>query len=142
MENESKGLSIAAMVLGIISMLCCCIGFPFAIIGLILAIIALVKGKGGKGMAIAGLVTSIITLIISTLLGISMIPLMPYWEDCIEFGKELNEDPQGFVDEYEESGEFPEYINRMIDDGMTTEEAAEQSMDIVIDMLKKTGKVK
>jgi len=142
MENESKGLSIAALVLGIISMVCCCIGFPFAIIGLILAVIALAKGKGGKGMAIGGLVTSIITLIISTIVGIMMIPVMPYFGDLIEFGREVGADPQGFVDEYEETGEFPDYINRMLEEGVITEEDAEKTMDQVIDTLKKSGNVK
>ena len=36
-QNASKGLSVASLILGILSMLCCCIGFPFAIIGIILA---------------------------------------------------------------------------------------------------------
>ena len=39
MNEGSKGLSIAALIMGILSMLCCCIGFPFAIVGIILAII-------------------------------------------------------------------------------------------------------
>ena len=38
-ENGSKGLSVAALIFGILGIACCCIGFPFAIIGLILAII-------------------------------------------------------------------------------------------------------
>jgi len=32
---RGKGTSIAALILGIISILCCCIGFPFAIVGII-----------------------------------------------------------------------------------------------------------
>lgn len=142
MKNESSGLSIAALVLGILSMLCCCIGFPFAIFGLIFAIIVLAKGKGGKGMAIGGLVTSIVTLIISTIVGIMMIPVMPYFGDLIELGKEVGEDPQGFVDEYEETGEYPDYINRMLDDGVITEEDAENTMDRLISQLKQSGAVK
>ena len=76
-QNASKGLSVASLILGILSMLCCCIGFPFAIIGIILAIVSLVKHKGGKGLAIAGLITSGITMIISVITAISLVPMMP-----------------------------------------------------------------
>lgn len=68
MENEAvvtekKGLSIASMVLGIVSIITYCIFFvsiPCSILAIIFAIIG--KNKGGKGMAIAGLVCGIIGL--------------------------------------------------------------------------------
>lgn len=59
-KQESKGLAIASMVLGILSLLICYFGFFLGIIGLILASVSLGTHKGGKGMAIAGLVTSIL----------------------------------------------------------------------------------
>ncbi len=63
-ENKPAGLAIASMVLGIVSVLCCCFPFP-GIIGLILGIVALVKVNegtgGGKGMAIAGVVLNSIS---------------------------------------------------------------------------------
>lgn len=56
--QESKGLAIASMILGILSLLICGIGWILGIVGFILSIVSLANHKGGKGMAIAGLVTS------------------------------------------------------------------------------------
>lgn len=61
--NESKGLSIASMVLGIVALVMLCvyyISIPCAILAIIFAIIG--RKKGGKGMATAGLVLGIIAL--------------------------------------------------------------------------------
>ena len=136
-ENGSKGLSVAALIFGILGILCCCMGFPFAIIGLILAIIALAKRKAGKGLAVAGLITSLITLIISTIVGISMVPFMPYFGEMGEFFQ----DPQSAVTEYEEDGTYPAWIDHMINDGQITEEEADQIMDSMIQSLKNSGQV-
>lgn len=132
MEERKKGLSIAALILGILSMLCCCIGFPFAIIGLILAIIALVKNSGAKGAAIVGLITSIITLIISTLVTVTLIPFAPYFEDM----GEMVQNAATVVEEYEEDGAYPEVIDRMIEDGVFGEEEAKIFMDSFCDGFK------
>lgn len=62
-EKESSGLSIASMVLGIISIVLFCIYYvsiPCAILAIIFGVIG--RKKGGKGMAIAGLVLGIIAL--------------------------------------------------------------------------------
>lgn len=62
-SQPSKGLSIASMVLGIISLVLFCIPYlciPCGLIGLILGGVSLATKKDGKGMAIAGLVCSII----------------------------------------------------------------------------------
>ena len=59
--NESKGLSIASMVLGIVSLVMLCIYYvsiPCAILAIIFAMVG--RKKGGKGMATAGLVIGII----------------------------------------------------------------------------------
>ena len=136
-ENGSKGLSVAALIFGILGILCCCMGFPFAIIGLILAIIALAKRKAGKGLAVAGLITSLITLIISTIVGISMVPFMPYVGEM----KDFFQDPQAAVTEYEEDGTYPAWIDHMINDGQITEEEADQIMDSMIQSLKNSGAV-
>lgn len=61
-----KGLGIASMILGILSILFTITGFFSAIMGLmaiIFAGISMKNGKEGKGMAIAGLVTGIIGLL-------------------------------------------------------------------------------
>ena len=70
-KKEGKGFAIAALVLGILSIVFCWmwwfIGLPFilAIIGLIFAIVALAKKSDGKGIAIGGLITSIVGFILS-----------------------------------------------------------------------------
>ena len=65
--QESKGVSIASMVLGIFSLTFgCCItyvGIATAIAGLITGIISLKDKKPGKGMAIAGIIMSAIALV-------------------------------------------------------------------------------
>lgn len=61
-----KGLAIAAMICGILSIVTCCIiyvSLPLSIVAIILSIICLVKKKDGKGMAIAGLICGIVGLV-------------------------------------------------------------------------------
>lgn len=69
-NDENRGLAIASMVLGIVSLVTCCcsayIGLVFAIIGLVLGI--LYKKKGGSdGMATAGIVCSIISIVLAVI---------------------------------------------------------------------------
>ena len=65
--QESKGVSIASMVLGIFSLTFgCCITYveiASAIAGIITGIISLKNKKPGKGMAIAGIIMSAIALV-------------------------------------------------------------------------------
>ena len=59
-EEESIGLSVTSMVLGIISAVIFCIWFismPLAILAIIFGAVGM--SKGGKGMAIAGMVCGI-----------------------------------------------------------------------------------
>lgn len=61
--EQQKGLSIAAMVLGIVSVALCCIWYlsiPCAILAIIFGVIG--KKRDGKGMAIAGLVLGIVAI--------------------------------------------------------------------------------
>lgn len=63
--KKSKGLAIAAMVVGILSMtLCCTVGSVLGLVGLILGIVSLSKKEDGKGMAIAGIITSAIGILV------------------------------------------------------------------------------
>lgn len=59
-ENRKKGLGIAAIILGIFSILCCsCVGFGLlvGIVGGIFSIICIVKGIGsGKTFGIIGII--------------------------------------------------------------------------------------
>ena len=67
-EGGLKGLSIAGLIVGIASLLCCafpCLNFILGIVGLILSIIA--KKKKAGGPATGGLITSIIGLVASVI---------------------------------------------------------------------------
>ena len=71
-----SGFAIASLVLGILSLVCCCFWYVsgiFAVLGLAFSIIVLVKHKPGRGMAIAGLICSAIGLIIAVIMGIMVI---------------------------------------------------------------------
>lgn len=66
-EQENQGFAIASMVLGIISLVCCCLGWIsaiMAILSIIFGVITLVKKKPGKGMAIAGIICSSFAIVI------------------------------------------------------------------------------
>lgn len=71
--QQSKGFSIASLILGIFGFVAWCIplfGYPVTITGLVLGIMG--TKKGGKGMAIAGIIMCALTLVltlINSLLG-------------------------------------------------------------------------
>ena len=69
-ERKGSGLSIASMVLGIISLVTFCyfiVSIPCAVLSLIFGIVAKSKGSGGQGMALAGIITSSIGLLFTVL---------------------------------------------------------------------------
>ena len=64
---ETQGFAIASMTLGIIYLVCCCLGnisLIMAIVSIVFGIIALVKKAPGKGMAIAGIICSGLAVLI------------------------------------------------------------------------------
>ena len=80
-QQQSKGLAIASMVLGIVSLVLFCIwwiSIPAGVIGLILAGVSLATKKGGKGMAIAGLVCSIIGIALYVICIIIVAAALPW----------------------------------------------------------------
>ncbi|MGN0463023.1 MAG: DUF4190 domain-containing protein [Ruminococcus sp.] len=60
--DNSKGLAIASLVLGIVSFFCC--GSVCSIVGLVLGIMSRKKNPVNNGMATAGIVLSIIALVL------------------------------------------------------------------------------
>ena len=73
-----SGFAIAGLVLGILSLVCCCFWYVsgiFAILGLIFSIIVLAKNKPGRGMAIAGAICSGIGLVMAVFMAICVIYL-------------------------------------------------------------------
>lgn len=106
-NNESKGLAIAALVLGISSIVVgCCMsymGIPLAITGIVLGIVSLVKKKPGKGMAIAGIVTGSVAIV---LIAIMLITAIIY----------INQEFGGFENFYDEiMKEFGNSYRDMLD---------------------------
>lgn len=74
--KDKKGFSIAALVLGIVAIVLCCIWYvsiPCGIIALILGIIGLKSSK--RGMSIAGIITGVIGMILSIVLVVSIVLL-------------------------------------------------------------------
>jgi uncharacterized BrkB/YihY/UPF0761 family membrane protein len=71
-KTPSKGMAIASMILGIISLVAPGLNFITGLVAVILGSIAVHQGKGtdwdGRGMAIAGVVTGTISIILYLLL--------------------------------------------------------------------------
>ena len=96
--EPSKALAIVSLILGIVSLVCCC--WAFGIVGVLLSggavvcgIIALVKKLGGKGMAVAGLICGGIALLLAIIMTImslfmdqnkAMDMLQDYYPDIYE----------------------------------------------------------
>lgn len=79
MKQAASGMSIASLILGILSVLLCCLGLGglLGLIGFILGLIVLIGKKGGTGLAITGVITSIVGILLSLLviIGILNTPL-------------------------------------------------------------------
>jgi hypothetical protein len=67
---KTNAYAQAGMIFGILSLTCCCCGFPFGILGLVFSFIGLSQINAnpqlheGRGMAIAGLILSILSLLL------------------------------------------------------------------------------
>ena len=73
-EKDKKGFSIAALVLGIIAIVLCCVWYisiPCGILAIIFGIIGIKSSK--KGMSIAGLITGAVGLVISIIIFIALV---------------------------------------------------------------------
>ena len=72
--KDKKGFSIAALVLGIIAIVCCCVWYisiPCGILAIIFGIVGIKSTK--KGMSIAGLITGAIGLVISIIMFVALV---------------------------------------------------------------------
>lgn len=57
-------MGIASLVLGIVSLVCCCFGSITSILGIIFGAVSLYRKKQNNGIAIAGLIISCVALVI------------------------------------------------------------------------------
>jgi len=93
-QQTSKGLAIASLVLGVISIPTLGILVVGAITALALGAIALKRVKkepevyGGKGMAIAGIITSVVSLLLIAVLGVLAAILFPKLNENLRRGRE------------------------------------------------------
>ena len=86
------GMAIAGMVLGILSMVCCCIWYIsgiLAILALIFSIITIVKKKPGKGMAIAGVICGAIGLIIAIVMVVGFVAIRQSGMSSSDYQKKI-----------------------------------------------------
>lgn len=76
-KPQNNTMAIVSMILGIVSLVCCCayglFGFIMSVVALVLGGIVLYKRMPGTGMAIAGIVTGIIGLLMSVIMVASML---------------------------------------------------------------------
>ena len=77
-NNGKVGIAITAMILGILSVICCptylwFVDVIFAIVALIMGIVAFKKKYAGKGMAIAAIICGSIGLVFSGIMAIMWI---------------------------------------------------------------------
>lgn len=127
--NKSKGLAIASLVMGILSIIscgCCC---PLGVVAIIFAIIVLVKHKGGKVMAIIGMILSAISIlyvIISTLM------FLPLKDSYMDFVTNMDE----YLEEYEEEGIYPEFVDELYDRQPGNEENKEKSKQQLMEIFE------
>ncbi|MGH9853529.1 MAG: DUF4190 domain-containing protein [Blastocatellia bacterium] len=93
-QQARKGLAIASLVLGIISIPTPGLLVVGAITAIALGVIALNRIKkepatyGGKGMAIAGIITSVVSLLLFAVFGILAAIAVPKLNENIKLGRE------------------------------------------------------
>lgn len=110
-----KGLAIATLILGILSLLglCCCgLNLLTAPLAIIFGIIALAKKQGGTGMTITGLVMAILSIAVVGLLLFSVRDILPYSQEIMtDYMQVLNDQDEVFP-AYEEDGTLPDYLKK------------------------------
>ncbi len=113
--DASKGFQIASLVLGIVSLVCCCCGLfslIAAALGLVFGIIGLNKAKlssSPSGMAIGGIITSAIGLVLTVVAWVMSAAFAnsAYYEDFMaEFEQGFYE---GFYEEYYDDYDFENF---------------------------------
>ncbi len=94
-EDRKKGLGIAAIILGALSILCCsCVGLGiiFGIVGAIFSIVCLVKGSGsGKTFGIIGIILNGIGILLGAYILISIAMVIDWSNVNAETLNQLNQ---------------------------------------------------
>lgn len=89
-EASGKGLSVAALVLGIVAAAGCLvpvlniISIVTAVVGLVLGIVALVKRRNGRGLAVAGVVLSIVAVVVAVIVNVLAATAVTAVDDAVD----------------------------------------------------------
>lgn len=101
---DKKGFAIAALVLGIVAIVLCCIWYvsiPCGIIALILGILGRKSSK--KGMSTAGIVTGVIGMILCLVLYLGVVFLgLSIFNSAVKSTDDINDQLQQSLDELED----------------------------------------
>jgi hypothetical protein len=95
-QPDRKGLAIASLVLGLLSLFSFCLVFcagPLGLAGIITGIAGLKSSQ--RGLAIAGIVLSGLGLVISVILALIGVALLPAWTDIQNWNWEFG--PEQFI---------------------------------------------
>lgn len=128
-SRGGKGLGIAALILGILSvpLMFCGVGVIVALIAIILAIIAIAKKNDGKPLAIIGLVFSLITTIITAA---CIAIFLPYKDGMADLIQNMGE----YIEEYDEDGTYPPVLEDMQENFSIPDE----QMDAIMESIKQS----
>ena len=115
LPSPKKGLAVAALILGILSLigLCCCgLNIITAPLAIIFGIVSLAKKRAGTGMAVTGIVFAIISLAVIGILMYSIRDVFPYAEQItMDYMQVVNDQDEVFP-AYEEDGTLPDYLEK------------------------------
>lgn len=109
-QKDKKGFSIAALVLGIVAIVLCCVWYisiPCGILAIVFGTIGLRSSK--RGMSISGIVTGIIGMIISIFI-ILMLVIFGFALGMTESIKDIIDD-NDYSDSYDYDFEYDSFYN-------------------------------
>lgn len=114
-KQSKKGLAIASLILGILSIVglcCCCVNVITAPLAIIFGIIVLCKHMDGTGLAVTGIVTSVLSLLVVGGVFFSVRGIMPYSEQIANDYMQLIAEQDEVFPAYEEDGTLPDYLEK------------------------------
>ena len=118
-QRERKtGLAIAALILGIISLigLCCCgLNIITAPLAIIFGIVSIVKKRDGTGLSITGIVLAALSLVMMLSVFFSVRDILPYSDVIMSDYMQLLTDQDTVFPAYKEDQTLPEYLEKYKD---------------------------
>ena len=106
-RTPSKGLGVASLVLGIVSLVffCSCANIVTAIIAIIMGIVQIARfGKYGRAYALGGIITSVISIILLVVFWVVVSSNTALSDSVIDFSQGDSALPKSFEEYLEEYG--------------------------------------